>query len=337
MNLRFAFLHGPCYRSGMKEGFPNAFEREPVHERIEEGVWRPGSLEAFADRVAAGASTKALERRAPDAPPKPRLRVTAHPDRMIQDQAGIAAALGPDGESAEAFQDRKLAAGMLLTRMLRQLDPDADAHDLLKTRLTHGTAIAVVDEAYVARPKDELVQVVADGMITDLKHRPIMVAAADCAPIIMYDPVHEAIGVFHSGYKGTLADISRRGIEAMATAYGSRAEDLRAVIGPYADGESYEVGADVHAQFRDAVDEDGTSRYSPTELAEMFRPHPSQADKWLFDNGKAISIGLRRAGVAAEHVETSGYSTMRDNHLFPSERREGAKDRDTMLVMAVLK
>ncbi|MEK7545863.1 MAG: polyphenol oxidase family protein [Patescibacteria group bacterium] len=322
----------------MNEQFPTTPERESSHERIEEGVWRPGSLDRFTDKMAAGASTKELERRSPDAPLKPRMRITGDVKRTIQDPEELAAALEEAGsvDSVETFRDKKIVAGMLLTRMLRQLDPEADPRDILKTRLVHGADIAVVDEAYAARPKEELAAIEADGMITKLKHRPLMIAAADCAPIIFYDPANEALGVFHSGYKGTLAQIGRRGIEAMSKAYGSRPEDLRTVIGPYADGESYEVGQDVYDRFLHATDDD-VARYSADEMAEMFRPDPRKADKHLFDNGKAIEIGLRHAGVRPEHLEISGYSTMRDNHLFSSDRKEGSKDRDSMLIMAVLK
>lgn len=322
----------------MKERLPTSSEREPARERIEEGVWRPASFEAFSDRVATGASTKELERRAPDAPRKARMRVTGDLKRTIQDPEELAAALEKSGspDSAEVFHGKKVVAGMLLARMLRQLDPEADPRDILKTRLVHGAEIAVVDTEYAAKPKDDLARIEADGMITNLKHQPLMIAAADCAPVIIYDPANEAVGIFHSGYKGTLAQVSRRGIEAMAASYGSRPEDLRAVIGPYADGENYEVGQDVYDRFLHAAD-GGAARYSADEMEEMFRPDPRNVGKYLFDNGKAIGLELRRAGMAREQVEVSGYSTMRDNDLFSSDRKEGSKDRDSMLVMAVLK
>ena len=44
-----------------------------------------------------------------------------------------------------------------------------------------------------------------------MKHVLIMVAAADCAPIIIYDPKTETVGVFHAGYRGTEAGIARKG------------------------------------------------------------------------------------------------------------------------------
>jgi len=81
----------------------------------------------------------------------------------------------------------------------------------------------------------------ADGIVTDLKEIPLMVAAADCAPIGMYDSEHQSIGVFHSGWRGTLKQIAQKGIEAMAENYNSKPEELLVVVGPHADGERFEV------------------------------------------------------------------------------------------------
>lgn len=313
-------------------------ENEPT-ERIEDGVWIPASLEAFADQVGVGSTTKLLEVRMPDAGHTPRLRITADAKRVIADRDTLASALAASGstETVDAFRGRKVSAGLQLGRMLRKLDAGADPHDIIKTRLAHGADIVVVDEEYAAKPLAELADVQADGLVTNLRHRPIMVSGADCAPIIAFDPVNKAVGVFHSGWKGTGKRTVTNGIDAMARAFGSRAENVRIVVGPYADGLSYEIHKEFFDEMASKTRADGSPLYTREELGAMFQPHPWDATRMLFDNGQAIAIEMRQAGVPSENIEISGYSTMRDNDLFSSERREGAKDRDTLVVMAVLK
>lgn len=307
-------------------------------ERIADGVWTPGSLTEFSG-VSFGATTKGLERRLPGVGHIPRLRVTADAKRAIDDRAALERALQESNSTltVEEFRGRKVSAGLQLARALKQLDPEADPHDMVKTRLVHGTDVAVVDEDYVRRSREELVNVVADGLVTNLKHRPLLVAAADCAPIMVYDPAGQAIGIFHAGRRGTEAGLATRGVQTMMREYGSRLEDLRVVIGPYIDKESYGVDREFYNRMSTKVDQNGAPYYTLEELDEIFAPHPTDSTTVLFDNGKAISIEMKKLGVPTEHIEVSQYSTYKDNEHFSSERKEGFANRDTIMAMAVLK
>jgi YfiH family protein len=308
---------------------------EPAGERIGFGVWRPGLLEAHAARVAAGMTTRLLARPRPGGARVSRLRVTADPRRVIAGRDELAAALRGAGqrEDVEAFRARKLVAGLHLVRMLRQLDRAADPRRMVKTRLVHGTDVVVVDEAYLARAPSELVRVAADGLVTDLPRTPLLVAAADCASVFVYDAARGVVGLGHAGWRGTYAGLPGAIVRCLSARYGSRAADLRVVVGPHADGERYDVGAEVRGAFCRDADRLGLS---VRDLGVIFRPHPKRPGAWLFDNGSALRAQFVRLGVMPDHVEVSRYSTMRDRGLFASERVEGPDRRDTNVSMIVL-
>lgn len=324
---------------GMMQGEPVVEGRGEVQgERIVDGVWMPGSLTEFSG-VSFGATTKGLERRLPGAGHTPRLRVTADAKRAIDDREALELALQESKSplTVDEFRGRKVSAGLQLTRALKLLDPEADPHDMVKTRLVHGTDVAVVDEDYVRRSKGELVNIVADGLVTNLKHRPLLAAAADCAPIMVYDPVGQAIGLFHAGRRGTEAGLATRGVQTMMREYGSRLEDFRVVVGPSIDKESYSVDRSFYDRMSARTDQNGTPYYTAEELEEIFAPDPTDANAVQFDNGKAIVIEMKKLGIPMENIEVSQYSTYKDNEHFSSERKEGFANRDTIMAMAVLK
>lgn len=72
----------------------------------------------------------------------------------------------------------------------------------------------------------------ADGMITNIPGLPLLVRCADCAAVFVVDPRTPAIGLAHSGKRGTLANIVAPLIAVMAKSFGTRPADCIAVISP---------------------------------------------------------------------------------------------------------
>lgn len=84
-----------------------------------------------------------------------------------------------------------------------------------------------------------------DALITDEPGVPLLLRYADCAPILLYDPAHRAIGVVHSGWRGTVQGATRAAVEAMRDQFGSRPAEMIAAIGPAIGPCCYQVGQDV--------------------------------------------------------------------------------------------
>lgn len=71
-----------------------------------------------------------------------------------------------------------------------------------------------------------------DGLITNVPGIPLMTFHADCLPLLFVDPVSNAIGLAHAGWKGTAHNMAGKMVEEMAYAYGTNPRDLLVGIGP---------------------------------------------------------------------------------------------------------
>lgn len=90
-----------------------------------------------------------------------------------------------------------------------------------------------------------------DALITNLKGVAIGVRTADCIPILLYDPQKQVIAAIHAGWKGTLKRIVNSAISQMRVEYGSVPKNLKAVIGPGIQKNSFQVGEEVAFCFKD--------------------------------------------------------------------------------------
>ncbi len=88
----------------------------------------------------------------------------------------------------------------------------------------------------------------ADAMITNVPGIPLMTLHGDCVPIFLYDPVEKAVGMVHSGWRGTAAHVASRAVEAMSNAYGSLPENIIAEIGPSIGIECFEIDLPVYEE-----------------------------------------------------------------------------------------
>lgn len=100
---------------------------------------------------------------------------------------------------------------------------------------------------YSPRPYQDV-----DGLITNEPGVTLATFYADCVPLYLVDPVKKAVGLSHSGWRGTTGKIGKVTVEAMEREFGSRPEDILAVIGPSICQDCYEVSEDVAEAFRSA-------------------------------------------------------------------------------------
>lgn len=90
-----------------------------------------------------------------------------------------------------------------------------------------------------------------DALITNEPEVTLTILTADCVPVFLIDPVMRAIGLAHSGWRGTVARIAAKTVQCMHDTYGSNPKDIIAVTGPCICCECYEVGDEVAEAFRD--------------------------------------------------------------------------------------
>jgi copper oxidase (laccase) domain-containing protein len=92
----------------------------------------------------------------------------------------------------------------------------------------HGARIGVVDQASVADKCFDS----CDGLITNQRGVCLGIYVADCCAVYLVDPVRNAIGLVHSGKKGTELGIVSSAIKSMAEHFGSSAADLVVQLSP---------------------------------------------------------------------------------------------------------
>ena len=157
-----------------------------------------------------------------------------------------------------------------------------------------------------------------DAFVTDLKDCAIGVRTADCIPVLLYDPVHKAIAAIHSGWKGTVLQISRKTIAEMSRRFGSSASDLLAVIGPGIQKHNFQVGEEVVERFREAG-------FPVEDIArwEGERVEGTMHGGWHIDLIEANRWILLQAGIPAANIQSSAICTYDDIRLW-SARRDGS-------------
>ena len=189
--------------------------------------------------------------------------------------------------------------------------------DIVCSDQTHTTNIRRVTAADrgkgVVRPKDFSD---VDGLITDEPGIALATFYADCVPLLFLDPVRRAVGLSHSGWRGTVKGISCETIKAMTAAYGTAPADLTACIGPSICVDCFEVGPEVAEEFLKAF---------PEAEPETLCPFWKETGKYHVDLWLANELMLKRAGVEAGRIYTTGLCTRCNPKLLFSHRAMGEK------------
>lgn len=171
----------------------------------------------------------------------------------------------------------------------------------------HGHTVLKVDAA----PTDVWSAGEGDALMTDVPGLGLCAQTADCVPILLFDPDNNAIAAVHSGWRGTIENIAGETIQAMNQAYGSKPEDLKAVIGPAISKENYRVGPDVLEQFEALFGE------LDDQLAG---PKDDEGGAGL-DVAEVCYRQLIAAGVTVRHIGRTGQCTFAEDQYFFSSRR----------------
>jgi len=106
----------------------------------------------------------------------------------------------------------------------------------------HGTEVAIVPGTATMDAPDGLPVVPGvDGLLTDQPGVVLAIYVADCGPIWLADRATGAIGLLHSGKKGTEGNILAKALESMALKFGSKPENVTVVLGPCIRPPHYDV------------------------------------------------------------------------------------------------
>jgi YfiH family protein len=188
---------------------------------------------------------------------------------------------------------------------------DRSNDSLVHALLTHGADVAVVsflDYGQYIGP--------VDGLITNEKGCGLTMNYADCAPILLFDPLKGSIGLGHAGWQGAVKDLPGAMVRAMQRAFGSEPAALSAAVGPCIGPCCYEVGEPVLSAVRSSFEKSETLLQHVPNAAGSALP----GGKRYFDLPEANRRRLLKAGV--KQIEMSDLCTACRTDLFFSHRAE---------------
>lgn len=85
----------------------------------------------------------------------------------------------------------------------------------------------------------------ADAIITNTPGVTLLMRFADCVPILLFDPIHRAIGIIHAGWIGTVNKITEKTLSMMGEKFGTQPDMVFAAIGPSIGPDHYSIKSDV--------------------------------------------------------------------------------------------
>lgn len=154
-----------------------------------------------------------------------------------------------------------------------------------------------------------------DGLMTNVKDLPLITFYADCVPVFFYDPVKEVVAMNHSGWRGTVKNISLHMVEALNKEYECEASDLICAVGPSICQNCYEVSEDVAEAFQDA--------YLPEQYDKMTKKIGN--GKYLLDLHRANYYNLTGAGILPDHINVTDICTCCNPDFLFSHRASHGK------------
>lgn len=160
-----------------------------------------------------------------------------------------------------------------------------------------------------------------DGAITNEKELMLLAITADCVPVYILDPVKKAIGMVHSGWRGTVQKITEKAIDLMKENYGSNVDDILIHFGPSICANCYEVEMDLIDEFKKVLLCD--------EIHKVFKPIKEKPEKYLLDVALSIKLSLLRYGIKEKNISKTDICTYHDN-IFYSRRLTGDKTKVTL-------
>jgi purine-nucleoside/S-methyl-5'-thioadenosine phosphorylase / adenosine deaminase len=179
---------------------------------------------------------------------------------------------------------------------------------LVTVTQTHGTDLLVIDAPNPDYSHFQKLE--CDGIVTNQPGVMIGVCVADCAPVLLLDPVNRVAAALHAGWKGTSGEIAKKGVEALVSLFGSKPGQLLAAVGPAIGPCCYEVDAPVRDEFTK-----GGGQWD--EIADA-----SGDGKWRLDLSQGNVLQLQESGLHRENIETADICVSCNKSAFFSYRRD---------------
>lgn len=159
-----------------------------------------------------------------------------------------------------------------------------------------------------------------DALITNQKDITIATSHADCTPIFIVDPIKKAVGVVHSGWRGTVKKIVEKTVNKLVEEFGCKAYNLTCCLGPCINKCCFEVCDNTAREFKNM-------NFLEKSKVVLNKDNKIYVD--LLEANKQILINI---GVKEENIILSDICTVCSKDLLFSHRVMGT-ERGVMMAM----
>lgn len=175
-------------------------------------------------------------------------------------------------------------------------------------RQIHSDIVTVIDSPGICGE--------SDAMITDKTNLGLVISAADCTSVYIYDYKLKVIAAIHSGWRGTKLKIVDKTLQILMNDFNCKPENLFVYIGPSISQANYEVGKEVAEQFNG-------------KYIRLIN------NKFYLDVAGANYDMLINRGIPFSHIQKSNLCTYEYNELLHSYRRDGVKSGRSLGLIAI--
>lgn len=126
-----------------------------------------------------------------------------------------------------------------------------DSSRWVAAQQVHGGNVVIVGQRERGRGSrsHETAMPAVDGLVTGEAGVWLTGYYADCVPLAFWDIQERAVGIAHSGWRGTLADVGSVVVREMVESLGCHLRDIHVLIGPAIGVCCYAVGEDLASVF----------------------------------------------------------------------------------------
>ncbi|WDV08238.1 MULTISPECIES: peptidoglycan editing factor PgeF [Lysinibacillus] len=176
---------------------------------------------------------------------------------------------------------------------------NCDLQQFICTEQTHSAnfhKVTLADKGRGAEQMDTAVKN-TDALYTTEPNLLVCSFTADCVPVIFYNAVNGLVGVIHSGWQGTVKEITLKLFQHLVHEEQCRPEDFHVQIGMALSQQKFEVDADVYEKFHSLG------------YAEQFMYFNAETNKYHIDNQQTVKKQCELAGIPAEHIQIDATCT----------------------------
>lgn len=113
---------------------------------------------------------------------------------------------------------------------------------------------------------------------------------ADCVPVLLYNEVTGLIAAIHSGWQGTVKEITPKILKQLIQNENNAPEDIHVILGPSLSQTKFEVDEDVYKQFQDL------------QYADHYSSFNTATGKYHIDNQAVVEKQCKLQGIKEENI-----------------------------------